>query len=377
MRRVTFTARELPGPGVYMVLRIDDLSSFWRADLNIALLCQDDQERSAAIALRVAGLSNVGWIFARDVSAGDVIAVSANLDRAHVLYRELDVHHSVQLTNRCNSHCLMCSQPPTPHDDQWLADEAMEVCRHIRRSPRSIGLTGGEPLLLGHGLRRVIDEFNRNHPDTHIEVLTNGRLLSDRALASAVLDHLDKPNLSWLVPLYGHADFLHDFVVQAPGAFEQTIAGLLELQARALPIQLRIVLIEPVLQVVPELCQFIGMNLPFVREVALMGCEPIGFALANRAMCSVDLQDWALQLEAACRVLERHRLRTVLMNVPLCCLPRHRWVDAHRSISDWKNVYAAECTRCVVRDKCAGLFAWHETGWKPTRIHAILEEGQA
>ena len=374
MRRLTLTACELPGPGVYLVLHVDELATFWREELNIALLCRDESERTAAQAMRLSGLSNVGWLSGKDVYSGDVVAVAANLDRALVLYRENDVHHAIQLTNRCNSRCLMCSQPPTPQNDAWLADEAIAVCRHIRLSPRCMGLTGGEPLLLGADLRLVLDEFGRCHLGTHIEVLTNGRLLADTALASQVLDGLDNRNVTWLVPLYGHADFLHDFVVQAPGAFEETIAGILELQARAFAIQLRIVLIEPVLKMLPALCQFIGMNLPFVREVALMGCEPIGFALANRELCEVDLQDWTSHLDEACRVLERHRLRPVLMNVPLCCLPRHRWVDAHRSISDWKNVFAEECKRCVVRDQCSGLFAWHEKGWKPTRIRAILEE---
>jgi len=95
------------------------------------------------------------------------------------------------------------------------------------------------------------------------------------------------------VPLYGHADFLHDFVVQAPCAYEQTIAGVLNLQACQQPVQLRIVLIQPVLlEILPELCTFIGRNQPFFREVVLMVCEPIGFALANRELCEVDLVDW-------------------------------------------------------------------------------------
>ncbi|MEW8333806.1 MAG: hypothetical protein AB2692_22940, partial [Candidatus Thiodiazotropha sp.] len=88
-----------------------------------------------------------------------------------------------------------------------------------------------------------------------------------------------------MVSLYGHADFLHDFVVQANGAFNETLNGLLNLKARGQSIQLRIVLIRPVLNLLPALCDFIGNNLPFVTEVALMGCEPTGFALANAELC--------------------------------------------------------------------------------------------
>lgn len=201
-------------------------------------------------------------------------------------------------------------------------------------------------------------------------MLTNGRLLASRDVAQDLLEDLAL-DVTWLVPLYGHADFVHDFVVQSVGAFEETITGLLTLQERRQPIQLRVVLVEPVLRVLPELCRFIARNLPFVREVALMACEPIGFALANRDQCEVDLHDWTEALEGSARVLRRHRIPYIFMNMPLCSLPRNLWADAHKSISDWKNVYADECQRCAVREQCSGLFAWHERGWKPTKIRAI------
>jgi His-Xaa-Ser system radical SAM maturase HxsC len=180
--------------------------------------------------------------------------------------------------------------------------------------------------------------------------------------------------VTWLVPLYGHADFLHDFVVQSYGAFDQTIAGLLALREQEQPVQLRVVLIEPVLAALPELCRFIGRNLPFVREVALMACEPIGFALANRERCEVDLLDWSETLERSARELQRHRVPFLFMNTPLCSIPSSLWPYAHKSISDWKNVYADECVRCTVKAACSGLFAWHETGWKPTKIRAVVED---
>ena len=158
-----------------------------------------------------------------------------------------------------------------------------------------------------------------------------------------------------------------------PGAFDETIGGLLALRERRQAIQLRIVLIEPVLRALPELCRFIAMNLPFVREVALMACEPTGFALANREHCEVDLLDWSAILDRATRELSRRRVPFLFMNTPLCALPEHLWSTAHKSISDWKNVYAAECATCSVKDRCSGLFAWHEKGWKPATIRPILE----
>jgi len=171
--------------------------------------------------------------------------------------------------------------------------------------------------------------------------------------------------------LYGHANFVHDFVVQAHGAFDETLAGLLALQEHRQEIQLRTVLIEPVLQVLTELAGFVGRNLPFVRQFALMGCEPIGFALANRDQCEVNLAAWEMTLHQVSRVLNRYAVPHLFMNMPLCALPHALWPLAHRSISDWKNTYAAECSSCSVRTDCTGLFAWHEKGWKPAPLKSI------
>lgn len=372
MRRVSASFSADAVPGVRRVVLAENLPNEWEPGLRFSVLANSPAERDLVGRLAAGGVSNLGWVAAEALRAGDVIAPQRDKEQAVVLFREHDQHHALQLTNRCNSYCLMCSQPPTPQDDSWMVNEAMESIKHIRTSPRTLGFSGGEPLLLGSGLRRIVDCVAEHHPSTAVEILTNGRKLSDSALASKLLGDL-RHDVSWLVPLYGPADLIHDFVVQAPGAFDETVGGLLALQEHEQPIQLRVVLIRPVLENLVELCGFVGRNLPFVREVALMACEPIGFALANREHCEVDLADWSETLQDATRVLRRHRVPFLFMNTPLCALPASSWDDSHKSISDWKNVYADECSACTVRDRCAGLFAWHERGWKPTTIRAIQE----
>jgi His-Xaa-Ser system radical SAM maturase HxsC len=353
------------------VVDLDALGAQWRPDLHFAVLLGDDSRRVEVEALIGRGLSNIGTVHSEELETGDVIARLDGKSEVAVVYRPSDVHHALLLTNRCNSNCLMCSQPPTKDLDEWRVAECLEVIRHIESSPPVLGLTGGEPLLLGSGLVRILDAVRRVHEPTWIEVLTNGRLLSNDTVVDQIIGS-NLTHVAWLVPLYGHADFVHDFVVQAPGAFDETIAGLLALHEHGQPIQLRIVLIEPVLQVLPALSAFIGRNLPFVH-VAIMGCEPTGFALANRAVCEVNLSEWTSVIRDACKTLDRHRVPYNLMNIPLCALPRELRSRASKSISDWKNVYVPECGRCTVRNECCGLFAWHSTGWRPCTIKAIEE----
>lgn len=362
------------------------LPRLWREGMATLVPVETPGEFDSVQQLRRAGLQGVYPLVSCDAmsSAGlegdfflleegvlelqDMVAVDFYGRQSEVLMRKADQHHTVFLTNRCNSRCIMCSQPPTAHDDSWRIQEAMVVAQSLSWSPSVFGFSGGEPLLLGAQLRTVLDHFQQWHPAAKLEVLSNGRLAGDGALAKTLFDGLEKA--SWMIPLYGHAPFLHNHVVQAE-AFDQTIAGLLNLQRYKQPIQLRVVLIEPVLRVLPALCEFIACNLPFVREVALMGCEPIGFALANPQECRLDLRDWGNQLLGGVRALDRGQVPVLLMNLPLCSIDQRLWPLAHKSISDWKNVYAAECDGCAVKESCCGLFAWHDRGWTPTTLKAI------
>jgi His-Xaa-Ser system radical SAM maturase HxsC len=305
MRRIPVSVHTFARRTVMRYIPLSALHAEWREDLSWLVGIDTHDDLATVIRLHAAGLENLAILVDAEIATdtsrfpvvvgrpdllapGDVVAITPGRAALQVLYRESDQHHTVFLTNRCNSLCVMCSQPPTRQDDAWLVEEAKQIAVHMHQGPAVLGFTGGEPLLLREGLREVLDVFARLHPGTCFDVLTNGRLLSDRPLATRLLGGLEA-RVSWMVPLYGHADFLHDRVVQAEGAFDETIDGLLTLQEFAQPIQLRIVLIEPVLRVLTELCAFITRNLPFVREVALMGCEPIGYALAHREVCEVDI----------------------------------------------------------------------------------------
>lgn len=387
MQTVKAQIRGLSERTILQAVNLDNLSKRWSPDLRYLVSVTSLEERTQFSRLLNSGVNNIAMLVAHRkfllertphvvepenaIKQGDVVAAISHRNQIQVLDRPSDDHHTIFLTNRCNSNCLMCSQPPTRQNDDWLVDEARVIATHMSESPEIIGFTGGEPLLLGSKLVEVLRHFHQLHPNSHFEVLTNGRLLGNEGHANALLDGLDF-QVTWMVPLYGHADFLHDFVVQANGAFNETLNGLLNLKARGQSIQLRIVLIRPVLNLLPALCDFIGNNLPFVTEVALMGCEPTGFALANAELCQVDIFDWQDQLEEGVDNLQRHDVPVILMNLPHCALPGRLWSLASKSISDWKVSYAAECEECECRDRCSGLFKWsNDVGWKPAKLTKI------
>jgi His-Xaa-Ser system radical SAM maturase HxsC len=290
------------------------------------------------------------------LEAGDIVSLSADGERIRVLWRHRSHQNSVLLTERCDHYCLMCSQPPKERDDDWLLDDATELVRLLPRTTTGIGFTGGEPTIYGERLVELLRLCRNLLPFAGVHVLSNGRRFDDLAFASAYAS-VENPNMMVGIPLYGAEPSLHDYVVQAQGAFDDTVRGILHLGSLGQRIELRVVVHRQTAPHLVEIADFIARNLPFVEQVALMGLETTGFARANLASVWIDPTEYQEQLVEAVRRLDRRRVRTMIYNHQLCLLDRELWPFAVRSISDWKNEYHPECDRCAVVDACGGFFA--------------------
>jgi len=289
------------------------------------------------------------------VEPGDVLSVSADGQTLRVLWRHQSRQNSILLTERCDHYCLMCSQPPKRADDDWLLDDAMELVRLLEPTTTGIGFTGGEPTLYGYRLIELLRLCRNLIPDAAVHVLSNGRRFSDLDFASAWAG-VDNPNMMVGIPIYGPEPALHDYVVQAGGAFDETIRGILNLGQLRQRIEIRVVIHKQTAPHLVEIANFIGRNLPFVDQVALMGLEMIGFARANIEDVWVDPIDYKDVLTEAVLLLDRKRIHTMVYNHQLCLIDRRIWPFAVRSISDWKNEYHCECQNCSVRSDCGGFF---------------------
>ena len=168
-------------------------------------------------------------------------------------------------------------------------------------------------------------------------------------------------NFTTSIPLYASTSPVHDFVVQAKGAFDQTIQGLYNAAKHGLKIEIRIVLHKQTIPGLMDLMDFIYRNLPFVDHVALMGLENMGYVKKNWDILWIDPLDYADKLEEAVRFMWYRRIHVSVYNLPLCVVPRDIWSFARQSISDYKNIYLDECEGCNLRQHCSGLFQSGET----------------
>lgn len=288
------------------------------------------------------------------LSNGDVVYISPT-GFVRTLYRRDSPHNFILATDQCNSFCLMCSQPPKQVNDFDRISEHLRLIDLIDPATAELGITGGEPTLFKDEFLHLIEYGRDKLPNTALHVLTNGRLFYYREFARK-LGEIAHPDLMLGIPLYSDVDSEHDYVVQAKGAFEETVLGLQNLGRYNVPVEIRVVIHKQTYRRLPRLAEFISRNFPFAAHVALMGMEMFGFVHKNFDELWIDPYDYQAELREATEILFLSGLNTSIYNHQLCVLDKGLWPFARKSISDWKNIYLNECEQCAMREECGGLF---------------------
>jgi len=181
------------------------------------------------------------------------------------------------------------------------------------------------------------------------------------------------PNLSLGIPLYSDDSTSHDFIVQAKGAFDQTVLGLQQLARFGVRVEIRIVLHALTIPRLVNLAEYIYRNCAFAEHVALMGLENIGYAPRNMKSLWIDPVDYQNELQSAVEFLSLRGMKVSIYNHQLCVLHKSLWKFSRKSISDWKNIYLDKCEGCTVRENCGGFFQWANK-LHSTHIHPIQNE---
>jgi His-Xaa-Ser system radical SAM maturase HxsC len=174
------------------------------------------------------------------------------------------------------------------------------------------------------------------------------------------------------IPIYSDISTIHDYVVQADGAYDETVRGVLNLKRLQQRVEVRVVVHRQTYRRLPRLAEFLARNLIFVDHVALMGLEITGFTRANLDALWIDPTEYRNELREAVEILDSYGMHVSIYNHQLCLLDRQLWPFTVKSISDWKNEYFEECGKCAVRRECGGFFASAKFK-KSDNIKAITE----
>jgi His-Xaa-Ser system radical SAM maturase HxsC len=313
-----------------------------------AVLCNGDAPEFTQVPL-------VHSVRVDHLSVDDVVSIDPR-GYVRTLYRRTSPHNWIFATDRCNSLCLMCSQPPKDVDEPGIVGRHLRLVDLMHPDTKDLGISGGEPSLLGDGLVQIIKACRDRLPRTALHILSNGRLFRDKNFAAAIAS-VAHPDLMIGVPLYADNDGDHDYVVQSRGAFAETLAGLHNLAAYDVPVEIRVVIHRATYQRLPQLAEFLYRNVTFASQVALMGLEITGYTVPNLSELWIDPSDYSDKLRNATLFLSARGMSVWIYNHQLCTLPRELWPFARKTISDWKNEYMPVCDGCAVHDECGGFFA--------------------
>jgi His-Xaa-Ser system radical SAM maturase HxsC len=304
---------------------------------------------------------------------GDIISLSYNGKNIRVQWRGNTSTNSLLLTERCDNYCLMCSQPPRKEKDDWLLKIATDVISLMPTDANVLGFTGGEPTIYGDDFIDLIGHFSTNLPNTALHILSNGRRFADAQFTSKYANATNKSMMIG-IPIYGPESQLHDYVVQAEGAFDETINGILNLGEYGQSIEIRVVAHKQTASSLVGIAEYISRNLPFVDQVAIMGLEMIGLARGNFQEVWIDPVDYKQQLAEAVNHLSNNNIHVMVYNHQLCLTHKDTWKFNVQSISDWKNEYDPVCEPCQVREKCGGFFNSAKYG-ASSQIQALKLDG--
>lgn len=316
---------------------------------NLVLLAFDESCNSTKNTIRLAPEL-------RYLQEHDVIKFYPDILKIDVLYRKNANHNSFLVTERCNSFCIMCSQPPRDVDDHYLVDDFLAALPLIHPDAHEIGITGGEATLWGNDFIRMIQAAKNHLPNTALHILSNGRNFKNLDLAVNVAS-VKHPDVMIGIPLYADYSQLHDFIVQADNAFDDTIKGILNLKRCKVSVEIRVVIHKVNYRRLPKLAEFITRNLLFVDHIALMGMEFMGFAKSNLDALWIDPYNYQSELTEAVETMVRAGMNVSIYNTPYCLIPEAIRCYSTQSISDWKNDYLGECSKCSAKSKCSGFFS--------------------
>lgn len=286
----------------------------------------------------------------------DVIEM-VNGNYIKVLYRDDSEDNFIQLTNQCNSNCIMCPDSEQIRNTDIIPD-IEKIKRQISRIPddtKNLCITGGEPGILKYDLIEILKVCKEKLPDTNFLLLTNGRVFSDFNYTNEFVKNLP-PNIRLGIPLYADNSKQHDEITNCKGSFDETVKGIKYLLEKNVDIEIRIVVMKKNYKYLEKIAKYISEEFATVEMVNFMALEMMGNAYKNRKQVWIDFEQAGTKLYDAIITLAQNGIPSNIYNFPLCKVDKRLYSLVRKSISDYKVRYKPICDECKLKQYCGGLF---------------------
>lgn len=283
--------------------------------------------------------------------------IEFNDDFVRVLYRDDSTDNFIQVTNQCNSNCIMCPDAEEVRNTRQIisTNRLLRIVDCIPNDTEHICITGGEPGMIKYDLIKLLKKCRECLPNTQFLLLSNGRIFSDYDFTEEFVKNIPY-NIRIGIPLYSDIAKEHDEITQVLGSFEQTITGLNNLLKHNLDIEIRVVVMKKNYEKLSNISKFICNNLNKVNHVNFMALEMTGNAHKNKENVWVNFNESTKDLYRASTILIKEGIDVNLYNFPICKIDKRLYSLAQMSISDYKVRYLDKCNNCKVKEKCGGFF---------------------
>ncbi len=262
----------------------------------------------------------------------------------------------VRINFRCNQSCTFCFvSTHLPDPDERAVLDAIDA---VAAQRGCVAFSGGEPTLNP----KLEDYVRHAHAAgvAEVELQTNAtRLHRDGLAARLAAAGVQRA----FVSLHGTDAATSDGITEAPGTFEQTLAGIDALARTSIALRLNFVLCQPNYAQFPDFVDLVAQRWPHAAVNVSFVAPSTDLVPRTRALIP-RYQDVLPQVAEGMR---RGRAAGIdvdgfesMCGIPLCLVPGDLeqfvgFADASAGLSAEEFVKPAGCTTCVLQTRCFGL----------------------
>lgn len=290
-----------------------------------------------------------------NVHDGDILVFHKNNKKISTYLTSTSNENTIMVTERCNSRCLFCCQPPKNENDEYLFDNAFNAIVNFNTN-KYIGISGGEPTYNKDIFFELFKKLNNLGNSTPFHILTNGKTFEDYEFTKNICNVIASRDVIWAIPIYGHNSSIHDKIVVSKGSFDKTTKGIIHLLEFGQNIEIRIIPNQLNIKYLENIIDYLYSTFKFINNISIMNIEPIGYARKNYDELYLKVNEQNKFLKKAIFKARLFGFNIALYNYPLCLLSDELRNYSIKSISDWKNYFPSNCDNCSQKLNCCGFF---------------------
>ncbi len=269
------------------------------------------------------------------------------------------------LWNKCNSKCIMCTNPSDFQDRDPFEDYSFTKLKRRIIAAKifdkdgnliddKIILTGGEPTI-HPDFFKILSFIRKKFPPVIIELDTNGRRFYYPSFTKKVLGF---GRINIYTSLHGFDSKTHDAITRTRGSFSQTIKGIenvLRYKTLGLhQLELRIIITKLTYQYAEKILRFIKEKFPGVDRVVIIFMEMEGQAGKNFKIVGLTHSQFKKFIPKIAKWIDKFK-EFRFYHFPLCTIEPSLWKYTWRTLPEYEVTFVTDCKNCFYRKYCLGV----------------------